>query len=164
MAYDNWPELVSSHAVGGRSCILVALLLVHTGAAIVLDADGVVAMGPAVVAHVASVLELTWFASAAAADTAAAVVLLVRDGLREQCDGVSEELDLRGDDVDLCVPRLRRIRDVRCELCCSFLVGNCGASDFLDVLPYGFRLPPSLFCVYVLKSLTRVLEYSFALA
>ena len=51
----NWPELVSSHAVGGCSCILVALLLVRAGAAIMLDANGVVAVGPAVVAHVASV-------------------------------------------------------------------------------------------------------------
>ena len=51
----HWPEIVSSHAAGGYSCILVALLFVLAGAAIVLDANGVVAVGPAVVAHVASV-------------------------------------------------------------------------------------------------------------
>ena len=140
----HWPEIVSSHAVGGCSCILVALLFVLAGAAIVLDANGVVAVGPTVVAHVASVVELAWFASAAAASAAAAsvaaaaaaaVVLLVCDGLREQCDGVREELDLRGDAVKLCVLCLCCIRDVRCELCCLFLVGDCGASNFLDVLP-----------------------------
>jgi len=139
---DHWPEIVSSYVVGGCSCILVALLFVLAGAAIVLDANGVVAVGPTVVAHVVSVVELAWFASAAAASaaaasaaSAAAVVLLVHNGLREQCDGVREELDLHSDAVDLCVLRLRCIRDVCCELCCSFYVGNCGASDLLDVLP-----------------------------
>ena len=58
MAIGDWPELVSSHAVGGHSCILVALLLLRAGAAIMLGADGVVAVGPAVAAHIASVLEL----------------------------------------------------------------------------------------------------------
>ena len=42
---------------------------------------------------------------------------------------------MQGDAVDLCILCLRRVRDVCCELCCSFLVGDCGTSNFLDVLP-----------------------------
>ncbi len=68
----------------------MAVLLKFAGAADVLGIDGVMAVGPAVAAHVASVPELSCFttaaaaavasaatASASAAASAAAVVLLV---------------------------------------------------------------------------------------
>ena len=83
----NWPEVVAAHAIGCRSCILMAILLKFAGAAVVLGVDGVMAAGPAVAAHVARESELPCFTSAAAASVASvasvasaasAAVLLVR--------------------------------------------------------------------------------------
>ena len=53
-----WPELISSHSIRCRGCVLMAFLFVGAGAAVVLRADRMMAMGPTVVAHVARVFEL----------------------------------------------------------------------------------------------------------
>jgi hypothetical protein len=73
----NWPEVVAAHAIGCRSCILMAILLIFAGAAVVLGVNGVMAAGPAVAAHIARVSELPCFTTAAAAAVASAAAASV---------------------------------------------------------------------------------------
>ena len=80
------PEVVTAHAIGGCCCIFVAVFFMSSYAAVVFGANWVMAVGPAVRAHVSRVLETTLVASstaagagAAAAAAAAAVVFLARN-------------------------------------------------------------------------------------
>ena len=65
----SWPEIVSTHAICCSCFVFVPILLVHARAAVAFGADGMMAVGPTVVSHVARVPEIV-FAAAAAACTA----------------------------------------------------------------------------------------------
>ncbi len=137
----SWPEIVPTHAICGCRVILMSLFLVVVCNAVVLYANWVMAVGPAVVAHVAGELEFTsaaettTAAAAATAATVAAIILLVCKQLGEKCDGVHQELDLGSDAVDLGVLGLRCVTDVCCQFGSLFFVSDHGTGNLLDVFP-----------------------------
>ena len=64
---DSWPEIVSTHAICCSCFVFVPVLLARVRAAAVFVANRMMAMGPAVVSHVARVPEITFAAAAACA-------------------------------------------------------------------------------------------------